>query len=146
DASPISGEDRGRRSRPRSRPAVSPVEAPGGIFRASSLAPGLPCGGLGGQPIAAHRQREPLVVARKAGHDRTASVGYKPPGRQGGRAGQITRKSGMRGEQPTHENEPQGGPPLDAVAPRIAALTEKIVEFSSRYAHAVVAVCLVLTV
>jgi uncharacterized protein len=36
--------------------------------------------------------------------------------------------------------------PEDAVAPRIAAVTERVVEFSRRHAHAVVAVCLVLTV
>ena len=34
--------------------------------------------------------------------------------------------------------------PEDAVAPRIAAVTERVVEFSRRHAHAVVAVCLVL--
>jgi len=34
--------------------------------------------------------------------------------------------------------------PEDAVAPRIAAVTEQVVEFSRRHAHAVVAVCLVL--
>jgi hopanoid biosynthesis associated RND transporter like protein HpnN len=36
--------------------------------------------------------------------------------------------------------------PEDADAPRIAAVTERVVEFSRRHAHAVVAVCLVLTV
>jgi len=36
--------------------------------------------------------------------------------------------------------------PEDAVAPRIAAVTERVVELSRRYAHAVVAVCLVLTI
>jgi hopanoid biosynthesis associated RND transporter like protein HpnN len=36
--------------------------------------------------------------------------------------------------------------PEDTVAPRIAAVTEHVVEFSRRHAHAVVAVCLVLTI
>ena len=36
--------------------------------------------------------------------------------------------------------------PEDTVAPRIAAVTEQVVEFSRRHAHAVVAVCLVLAV
>src|SRR4249919_84444 len=35
--------------------------------------------------------------------------------------------------------------PEDTIAPRIAAVTEQVVEFSRRHAHAVVAVCLVLT-
>ena len=37
-------------------------------------------------------------------------------------------------------------PPEDAVAPRIGAVTERVVEFSRRHAHAVVAACLALTV
>jgi len=36
--------------------------------------------------------------------------------------------------------------PEDTVAPRIATVTEQVVEFSRRHAHAVVAVCLVLAV
>ena len=36
--------------------------------------------------------------------------------------------------------------PEDAVAPGIAAVAERVVELSRRYAHAVVAVCLVLTI
>jgi hopanoid biosynthesis associated RND transporter like protein HpnN len=35
--------------------------------------------------------------------------------------------------------------PEDTIAPRIAGVTEQVVEFSRRHAHAVVAVCLVLT-
>jgi hypothetical protein len=36
--------------------------------------------------------------------------------------------------------------PEDTVAPRIAAVTEQVVEFSRRHAHSVVGVCLVLTI
>src|SRR4029453_11010498 len=51
----------------------------------------------------------------------------------------------MTGEQPTHQSKPLGESPEEAVAPRIAAVTERVVEFSRRHAHAVVAVCLALT-
>ena len=52
----------------------------------------------------------------------------------------------MTGEQPTHRNELHRDPPEDAAASRIAAVTEQVVEFSRRHAHAVVGVCLVLTI
>jgi uncharacterized protein len=52
----------------------------------------------------------------------------------------------MTGEELTHQSKPLGESPEEAVAPRIAAVTEQVVEFSRRHAHAVVTVCLVLTI
>jgi uncharacterized protein len=52
----------------------------------------------------------------------------------------------MTGEQPTHRNELHRDSPEDAVATRIGAVMEQVVEFSRRHAHAVVGVCLVLTI
>jgi len=59
------------------------------------------------------------------------SVGYKPSVLPTIDANRMNRDTGMT-------------PPDDAVAPRIAAATEWVVEFSRHHAHAVVAVCLVL--